>query len=184
MTSIWHVCLLSRKEINFLVISWIIISVQSCQSIVTRLVLPSPQTALASPVASLLYTLSFHITQYSLWSGSPSIIPFASFLHMVFNSYRRSLSFQPLQQQRSHQEAGKRILSWSGRPIWMEKMVLGRVKVPHTFAIHTYTRPTICQFCKRLLKGLFRQGMQCKGRTAPLILKDVVIHCKAFCWCF
>ncbi|KAF3844678.1 hypothetical protein F7725_007841 [Dissostichus mawsoni] len=66
------------------------------------------------------------------------------------------------EQQRSHQEAGKRILSWSGRPIWMEKMVLGRVKVPHTFAIHTYTRPTICQYCKRLLKGLFRQGMQCK----------------------
>uniref|UniRef100_A0A8C7VG57 Serine/threonine-protein kinase n=1 Tax=Oncorhynchus mykiss TaxID=8022 RepID=A0A8C7VG57_ONCMY len=49
-----------------------------------------------------------------------------------------------------------------GRPIWMEKMVLGRVKVPHTFSVHTYTRPTICQYCKRLLKGLFRQGMQCK----------------------
>lgn len=72
--------------------------------------------------------------------------------------------FHPLPQ-RSHQEAGKRILSWSGRPIWMEKMVLGRVKVPHTFAVHTYTRPTICQYCKRLLKGLFRQGMQCKGGT-------------------
>lgn len=42
-------------------------------------------------------------------------------------------------------------------------MVLGRVKVPHTFSVHTYTRPTICQFCKRLLKGIFRQGMQCKG---------------------
>uniref|UniRef100_A0A672IXS2 Serine/threonine-protein kinase n=1 Tax=Salarias fasciatus TaxID=181472 RepID=A0A672IXS2_SALFA len=65
-------------------------------------------------------------------------------------------------QQRSHQEAGKRILSWSGRPIWMDKMEKTRVKVPHTFAIHTYTRPTICQYCKRLLKGLFRQGMQCK----------------------
>uniref|UniRef100_A0A8D0CG23 Serine/threonine-protein kinase n=1 Tax=Scleropages formosus TaxID=113540 RepID=A0A8D0CG23_SCLFO len=64
--------------------------------------------------------------------------------------------------QRPHQEAGKRIPSWSGRPIWMEKMVLGRVKVPHTFAVHSYTRPTICQYCKRLLKGLFRQGMQCK----------------------
>lgn len=51
----------------------------------------------------------------------------------------------------------------SGRPIWMEKMVLGRVKVPHTFSVHTYTRPTICQYCKRLLKGLFRQGLQCKG---------------------
>uniref|UniRef100_A0A8C7XAM6 protein kinase C n=1 Tax=Oryzias sinensis TaxID=183150 RepID=A0A8C7XAM6_9TELE len=51
---------------------------------------------------------------------------------------------------------------WNGRPIWMDKMEKTRVKVPHTFAIHTYTRPTICQYCKRLLKGLFRQGMQCK----------------------
>uniref|UniRef100_A0A665UI10 Serine/threonine-protein kinase n=1 Tax=Echeneis naucrates TaxID=173247 RepID=A0A665UI10_ECHNA len=58
--------------------------------------------------------------------------------------------------------AVKRNSLLSGRPIWMEKMVLGRVKVPHTFSVHTYTRPTICQYCKRLLKGLFRQGMQCK----------------------
>uniref|UniRef100_A0AAQ5YD23 Serine/threonine-protein kinase n=1 Tax=Amphiprion ocellaris TaxID=80972 RepID=A0AAQ5YD23_AMPOC len=58
--------------------------------------------------------------------------------------------------------AAKRNSLLSGRPIWMEKMVLGRVKVPHTFSVHTYTRPTICQFCKRLLKGLFRQGLQCK----------------------
>uniref|UniRef100_A0A8C2H6U2 Serine/threonine-protein kinase n=1 Tax=Cyprinus carpio TaxID=7962 RepID=A0A8C2H6U2_CYPCA len=84
-----------------------------------------------------------------------------------------------LEEQRPHQEPGKRIPSWSGRPIWMEKMVLGRVKVPHTFVIHTYTRPTICQFCKRLLKGLFRQGMQCKDckfnchkRCASKVPKD------------
>ncbi len=91
-------------------------------------------------------------------------------------------SFQP-SQQRSHQEAGKRILSWSGRPIWMEKMVLGRVKVPHTFAIHTYTRPTICQYCKRLLKGLFRQGMQCKGRTAcqECVSKTLRFIFESFC---
>uniref|UniRef100_A0A8C8FLQ2 Serine/threonine-protein kinase n=1 Tax=Oncorhynchus tshawytscha TaxID=74940 RepID=A0A8C8FLQ2_ONCTS len=64
----------------------------------------------------------------------------------------------------SQEEVGRHSQSFllSGRPIWMEKMVLGRVKVPHTFSVHTYTRPTICQFCKRLLKGLFRQGMQCK----------------------
>ncbi|XP_063079224.1 serine/threonine-protein kinase D3-like isoform X5 [Engraulis encrasicolus] len=68
----------------------------------------------------------------------------------------------PPEEQRPLLEAGKRIPSWSGRPIWMDKMVLGRVKVPHTFNVHTYTRPTICQYCKRLLKGLFRQGMQCK----------------------
>ncbi|XP_038161291.1 serine/threonine-protein kinase D3-like isoform X1 [Cyprinodon tularosa] len=67
-----------------------------------------------------------------------------------------------LHQQRPLLGAGKRNSLLSGRPIWMEKMVLGRVKVPHTFSIHTYTRPTICQYCKRLLKGLFRQGLQCK----------------------
>ncbi|KAF7253359.1 Serine/threonine-protein kinase D3 [Varanus komodoensis] len=61
----------------------------------------------------------------------------------------------------------------------MEKMVLCRVKVPHTFAVHSYTRPTICQYCKRLLKGLFRQGMQCKDcrfnchkRCASKVPKD------------
>ncbi|XP_026856588.2 serine/threonine-protein kinase D3 isoform X1 [Electrophorus electricus] len=66
------------------------------------------------------------------------------------------------EEQRPLLEAGKRMPSWSGRPIWMDKLVLGRVKVPHTFNVHTYTRPTMCQYCKRLLKGLFRQGMQCK----------------------
>lgn len=36
------------------------------------------------------------------------------------------------------------------------------VKIPHTFVIHTYTRPTICQYCKKLLKGIYKQGVQCK----------------------
>jgi protein kinase D len=45
----------------------------------------------------------------------------------------------------------------------MEREVLGRIKVPHTFVVHNYTRPTICQWCRKLLKGLFRQGVQCKG---------------------
>ncbi|XP_070578611.1 serine/threonine-protein kinase D3-like isoform X2 [Ptychodera flava] len=56
----------------------------------------------------------------------------------------------------------KRSTSWSGRPIWVEKAVASRIKVPHTFAIHSYTKPTICQLCKKLLRGLFRQGLQCK----------------------
>ncbi|XP_046401511.1 serine/threonine-protein kinase D3 [Ischnura elegans] len=38
----------------------------------------------------------------------------------------------------------------------------GRCKIPHTFVLHTYTRPTVCQHCRKLLKGLFKQGMQCK----------------------
>nr|XP_020644113.1 serine/threonine-protein kinase D1 isoform X1 [Pogona vitticeps] len=52
--------------------------------------------------------------------------------------------------------------SYIGRPIQLDKILLSKVKVPHTFVIHSYTRPTVCQYCKKLLKGLFRQGLQCK----------------------
>uniref|UniRef100_A0A665TR05 Serine/threonine-protein kinase n=1 Tax=Echeneis naucrates TaxID=173247 RepID=A0A665TR05_ECHNA len=52
--------------------------------------------------------------------------------------------------------------SYVGRPIELDKLLLSKVKVPHSFLIHSYTRPTICQHCKKLLKGLFRQGLQCK----------------------
>ncbi|XP_058605722.1 serine/threonine-protein kinase D1 isoform X2 [Onychostoma macrolepis] len=52
--------------------------------------------------------------------------------------------------------------SYIGRPIELDKILLSKVKVPHTFVIHSYTRPTVCQHCKKLLKGLFRQGLQCK----------------------
>ncbi|NP_001263644.1 serine/threonine-protein kinase D1 isoform 1 [Rattus norvegicus] len=52
--------------------------------------------------------------------------------------------------------------SYVGRPIQLDKLLMSKVKVPHTFVIHSYTRPTVCQFCKKLLKGLFRQGLQCK----------------------
>ncbi|XP_078064143.1 serine/threonine-protein kinase D3-like, partial [Mustelus asterias] len=63
---------------------------------------------------------------------------------------------------RSHIVSSVRTPSFSGRPLWMDQQEMTRVKVPHTFHIHSYTRPTICQHCKHLLKGLFRQGMQCK----------------------
>ncbi|XP_064603688.1 serine/threonine-protein kinase D3-like isoform X2 [Liolophura sinensis] len=69
--------------------------------------------------------------------------------------------------------------SWSGRPLWMEKEYAGRIKVPHTFNVHNYTRPTVCQHCKKLLRGLFRQGVQCKDckfnchkKCAPSVPKD------------
>lgn len=38
---------------------------------------------------------------------------------------------------------------------------VSRMKIPHTFQVHTYTRPTVCQYCKKLLRGLFKQGVQC-----------------------
>ncbi|XP_042902741.1 serine/threonine-protein kinase D3 isoform X2 [Parasteatoda tepidariorum] len=49
-----------------------------------------------------------------------------------------------------------------GRPAWVERELAGRIRVPHTFVVHSYTRPTVCQHCKKLLKGLIRQGLQCK----------------------
>ncbi|KAL7296641.1 hypothetical protein TKK_0010059 [Trichogramma kaykai] len=52
--------------------------------------------------------------------------------------------------------------SLGGRPAWVEKELATRVKIPHTFVVHNYTRPTVCGYCKKLLKGLFKQGLQCK----------------------
>lgn len=54
--------------------------------------------------------------------------------------------------------------SLGSRTGWFEKDAGAgtRIKIPHTFVLHSYTRPTICGFCKKLLKGLFKQGLQCK----------------------
>ncbi|XP_039283018.1 serine/threonine-protein kinase D3 [Nilaparvata lugens] len=58
--------------------------------------------------------------------------------------------------------SGSRSPSLGGRPPWLEKELASRIKIPHTFVLHSYTRPTVCHLCKKLLKGLFKQGMQCK----------------------
>lgn len=41
--------------------------------------------------------------------------------------------------------------TWSGRSVWIEPVLSGRIQVPHTFAIHSYKKPTVCQICKRLV---------------------------------
>ncbi|XP_055879880.1 serine/threonine-protein kinase D1-like isoform X5 [Biomphalaria glabrata] len=69
--------------------------------------------------------------------------------------------------------------SWTGRPIWLEREYANRIKVPHTFVVHNYKRPTQCQYCKKLLKGIIRQGVQCKDckfnshrKCSPLVPND------------
>lgn len=52
--------------------------------------------------------------------------------------------------------------SVGGRPTWIEKEMSTRIRIPHTFQLHSYTRPTICTYCKKMLKGLFKQGLKCK----------------------
>ncbi|KAJ8934446.1 hypothetical protein NQ314_013320, partial [Rhamnusium bicolor] len=59
-------------------------------------------------------------------------------------------------------QSNNRSPSLGGRPVWVEKELSSRVRIPHTFVLHSYTRPTVCQHCKKLLKGLFKQGLQCK----------------------
>ncbi|XP_055087344.1 serine/threonine-protein kinase D1 isoform X2 [Periophthalmus magnuspinnatus] len=76
-------------------------------------------------------------------------------LSPVSPNMESQLDFLPGRERRSSSQ------SYIGRPIELDKM-LHRIKVPHTFLIHSYTRPTVCQVCKKLLKGIFRQGLQCK----------------------
>ena len=41
---------------------------------------------------------------------------------------------------------------WSGRPLWMDRAQRrNKLLVPHTFSVHTYTIPTVCQYCKKLV---------------------------------
>ncbi|XP_067435682.1 protein kinase D4 isoform X1 [Thunnus thynnus] len=71
--------------------------------------------------------------------------------------------------------------SWAEPPVWLGvgNGDWSRAQVPHTFHIHSYTKPTVCQYCHRLLKGLFRQGLQCSDcrfnchrRCEPLVSRD------------
>uniref|UniRef100_A0A3Q3BBX7 protein kinase C n=1 Tax=Kryptolebias marmoratus TaxID=37003 RepID=A0A3Q3BBX7_KRYMA len=71
--------------------------------------------------------------------------------------------------------------SWNEPPVWLAAGYGdgSRPQVPHTFHIHSYTKPTVCQYCHRLLKGLFRQGLQCSDcrfnchkRCEPLVPRD------------
>ncbi|KAL4007036.1 pappalysin-2 [Sarotherodon galilaeus] len=71
--------------------------------------------------------------------------------------------------------------SWAEAPVWLGVGYSdwSRAQVPHTFHIHSYTKPTVCQYCHRLLKGLFRQGLQCSDcrfnchrRCEPLVPRD------------
>uniref|UniRef100_A0A7E4VPD2 protein kinase C n=1 Tax=Panagrellus redivivus TaxID=6233 RepID=A0A7E4VPD2_PANRE len=34
--------------------------------------------------------------------------------------------------------------------------------LPHTLSVHSYTTPTVCKVCDKLLMGLFRQGLRCR----------------------
>lgn len=43
-----------------------------------------------------------------------------------------------------------------------DREAAGRIRIPHTFVLHSYMRPTVCHFCRKLLKGIIKQGLQCR----------------------
>ncbi|ESO94184.1 hypothetical protein LOTGIDRAFT_51876, partial [Lottia gigantea] len=101
-------------------------------------------------------------------SGSVSSLPFTL-----------PREIKPFYPENAVRGPGSRTNSWSGRPVWIEREYQKRIKVPHTFIVHNYTRPTVCHQCKKLLRGLFRQGMQCKDckfnchkRCMPIVPND------------
>ena len=57
--------------------------------------------------------------------------------------------------------------SWSSsRPIlWNEKLLAGKIQVPHTFAVHSYKKPTTCQMCKKLVSDI--RSSCCYCMTCP-----------------
>ncbi|XP_027204598.2 serine/threonine-protein kinase D3 isoform X1 [Dermatophagoides pteronyssinus] len=71
-------------------------------------------------------------------------------------------------------------ISVSGRPVWVDRKLADRIRVPHTFVVHTYAIPTVCQYCRKLLKGIYRQGYQCKDckfNTHKKCMEKVAADC-------
>ncbi|XP_011410345.2 PREDICTED: serine/threonine-protein kinase D3-like, partial [Amphimedon queenslandica] len=70
--------------------------------------------------------------------------------------------------------------TWSGRPLWIDKALHNRPQVPHTFFIQSFKKPTACHHCKKLIKGVFRNGMKCKDcqfSCHKKCVKDVGSNC-------
>lgn len=84
------------------------------------------------------------------------------FLFLCFQSTLLSTSPNRERRQMSNSTISSSNSSLSGRPTWVEKVEADRIRVPHTFMIHSYKLPTVCKLCKKLLRGIFKQGYQCK----------------------
>ncbi|XP_030193233.1 serine/threonine-protein kinase D2 [Gadus morhua] len=106
-----------------------------------------------------LSTTSLTSSQSLRLSASESLSSVATASTTSTASEEASLVRSHTQMPRTPSEARR---FYTGRPVHLDKMLMSKVKVPHTFTVHSYTRPTVCQYCKRLLRGLFRQGLQCK----------------------
>ncbi|XP_055853207.1 serine/threonine-protein kinase D1 isoform X1 [Episyrphus balteatus] len=62
----------------------------------------------------------------------------------------------------SNSSSGGRSTTVVGNTFYTGHSYQDKIRIPHTFMVHTYGIPTVCQYCKKLLRGLFKQGLQCK----------------------
>ena len=51
----------------------------------------------------------------------------------------------------SNDKSGRRMTWTGGRPVWIDRAILGRIDVPHTFVVRSYKKPTVCQICKKMV---------------------------------
>jgi len=58
-----------------------------------------------------------------------------------------------------------------GRPHWLDVQMAQRIKIPHTFVIHTYTRPTKCFYCNKMLVGVYKQVRNGRVGSGKIPLK-------------
>ncbi|XP_077284832.1 serine/threonine-protein kinase D3 isoform X2 [Arctopsyche grandis] len=84
---------------------------------------------------------------------SPSRVSQGSLTSQTDDANSLNLTVSPANKQ-------NRSPSLSARSTWTSNQP--NVNIPHTFVLHSYTRPTVCRHCRKLLKGLFKQGLQCK----------------------
>ena len=52
----------------------------------------------------------------------------------------------------------------SGRPAWVEAHLKNRLPIPHTFVIHTYTKPTKCHLCHKVYDESGKNQLSCDSR--------------------
>ena len=53
-------------------------------------------------------------------------------------------------QQKYSLDTSNLLYTIAGRPAWVEVKMANRPKIPHTWVIHTYTKPTKCHFCNKV----------------------------------
>lgn len=91
-----------------------------------------------------------------------------------WSSTRAGMCRQPVTAARPQLGSGKRSRSPSHG-----SFAAAALGIPHTFEVHSYTRLTVCRHCKKLLRGLFKQGLQCRDchynahrKCLPFVPKD------------